>query len=90
METVAVRVAPVFAATLSVTLPEPAPTPLPETVIQAGKLWTIQAQDEPVWMVTEKLPPDAAGDKAGGVTEAVQEAPEGVKTRMRLLPVSAM
>jgi hypothetical protein len=40
--------------------------------------------------VTVTFPPAAAGDKASGVTEAAQGEPEGIKTRMRSLFVSAM
>jgi hypothetical protein len=41
-------------------------------------------------MVTVRLPPEAAEDKARGVREAEQEGPEGIKTRMRWLAQSAI
>jgi hypothetical protein len=88
-EIVAVSAPPEFAATTSVTLPGPVPLELPETVIQDGRFVTDHAQDEPVCMVNVKSPPEAVADKVSGLTEAEQEAAEGVRIRTRLFPLSA-
>ncbi len=65
---VAVRAAPVFAWTASVTDPLPVPLP-PVTVIQDGAPVVVQAQPEVVVTATVVDPPGAAGLALVGLRE---------------------
>ena len=56
IEMMAERAPPALAATASVIVAGPVPTALPEYVIHYGGLWTAQAQDAEVWMVTAGFP----------------------------------
>ena len=70
---VALIAEPELGGTTRVTVAEPAPEEAPETVIQLGRLETVQGQEAVVWILTVTLPPAAEACRVVGEAEYVQK-----------------